>query len=316
MNVVICDDSAVARKSLARAIPDKVRIQFAKDGNEALSLISEEIPDILFLDLTMPSMDGFGVLQALQVDNIALYTVVISGDVQPESKARAVKYGADSFIEKPFSKEAIYNILVSIDPNMQLPDSINKKSPSVTGDVSEHLQELSNISLGRAAKSLVESFGDYIQMPIPNVTYGTCCDLQMIIDSFSQDDKDNMVTQRFVAGMAKGEIISYVQAADFTHIRECLKIHYSCSENEVVSSFVNFLNSAFLNQLGKLLGIDFILRSPVMINRDTRIEGNNQPLLLIEFSCAMENKDVVLHTLIVFSFESKLYLSDILGIDS
>ena len=64
-NVLICDDSAFARKQMARAIPDgwDVQLHFAKDGQEALEMIRAGKGDVMFLDLNMPVMDGWEFLE-------------------------------------------------------------------------------------------------------------------------------------------------------------------------------------------------------------------------------------------------------------
>ena len=68
MNVLICDDSAFARKQMARALPPDwdVNVHFAENGQLGLEEIFSGHGDIIFLDLTMPVMDGYEVLQNLQ----------------------------------------------------------------------------------------------------------------------------------------------------------------------------------------------------------------------------------------------------------
>ncbi|MCV5887273.1 response regulator, partial [Escherichia coli] len=65
MKILICDDSAVARKLIARTIVQDTSLHLieAQDGNEALKILAEQNIDVLFLDLTMPIMDGFEVLE-------------------------------------------------------------------------------------------------------------------------------------------------------------------------------------------------------------------------------------------------------------
>jgi CheY-like chemotaxis protein len=63
--LLICDDSNMARKQVARSLPDgwDVDITFATNGVEGLSAIREGKGEMVFLDLTMPEMDGYGVLE-------------------------------------------------------------------------------------------------------------------------------------------------------------------------------------------------------------------------------------------------------------
>lgn len=89
LNVVVCDDSAFARKQLIRAIPKNLvnNLYQAENGLEAMKLLREGKCELLFLDLTMPIMDGFQVLEAIHKENIAVLVIVISGDVQEIGRA-------------------------------------------------------------------------------------------------------------------------------------------------------------------------------------------------------------------------------------
>ena len=108
-NVLICDDSNLARKQVLRSLPENLSadVQLAKNGEEALEILRSQNIDILFLDLTMPIIDGLGVLQALQDDGIQLPVFVISADVQPEMQSRVMDLGAKAFLRKPIQLDIL-----------------------------------------------------------------------------------------------------------------------------------------------------------------------------------------------------------------
>lgn len=103
--VLICDDSQMARKQVARSLPDDwdVEISYASNGMEALAAIRAGNAEIVFLDLTMPELDGYGVLQAVRDESLKSMFIVISGDIQPEAVNRVKALGAIDFIRKPVS---------------------------------------------------------------------------------------------------------------------------------------------------------------------------------------------------------------------
>lgn len=103
MHVMICDDSALARKSLNRSICTQfdVDVVFSENGREALSYLSQNNVDILFLDLTMPVMDGFQVLQALPVSSYPTKVIVISGDIQLQAKSVACHWALSILSRNP-----------------------------------------------------------------------------------------------------------------------------------------------------------------------------------------------------------------------
>ena len=111
--LLICDDSNMARKQVARSLPADwdVDITFATNGVEGLQAIKEGKGEITFLDLTMPEMDGYGVLEHVFSEGLNAMIIVISGDIQPEARERVKKMGALEFIKKPINKEKLSQVL-------------------------------------------------------------------------------------------------------------------------------------------------------------------------------------------------------------
>ncbi|MEH6826290.1 MAG: response regulator [Motiliproteus sp.] len=78
--ILICDDSGFARKQMARSLPESwdAEISFAADDVEAVAAILEGKADILFLDLNMPVMDGYQVLEAVRSQDLPTLVIVVS----------------------------------------------------------------------------------------------------------------------------------------------------------------------------------------------------------------------------------------------
>ncbi len=108
-NVLICDDSNLARKQVLRSLPENLssNVQLAKNGEEALTILRRQEIDVLFLDLTMPVIDGLGVLQAMKDESIELPVFVISADIQPEMQSRVLDLGAKAFLRKPVQLDTL-----------------------------------------------------------------------------------------------------------------------------------------------------------------------------------------------------------------
>ncbi len=111
--LLICDDSSMARKQVARSLPEDwdVVIEFATNGKEGIEAIRQGKGEMVFLDLTMPEMDGYDVLKAIKEERLKSVVIVISGDIQPEARERVMKFGALEFIKKPISKEKLEKVL-------------------------------------------------------------------------------------------------------------------------------------------------------------------------------------------------------------
>ena len=106
--ILVIDDEAEIRKSLRMVLEyEGYEVIEASAGAEGLALAEREMPDLVFLDVKMPGMDGLEVLQRLQAARESLPVVVISGHASKEEVATAIKRGAIDFIEKPLGSDRI-----------------------------------------------------------------------------------------------------------------------------------------------------------------------------------------------------------------
>lgn len=111
--VLVVDDSAMSRKMMIRALPKDwdVEVSQAANGKEALEAYHAGKAEVMFLDLTMPVMDGYQTLETLQKEGLDCFVIVVSADVQPEAEARVKKLGAMAFIKKPVNTDKVTEIL-------------------------------------------------------------------------------------------------------------------------------------------------------------------------------------------------------------
>jgi two-component system response regulator (stage 0 sporulation protein A) len=112
LNILIADDNQDFTKTLASYInnqEDMEVIAVAKDGNEAVEMISNTLPDIVLLDVIMPHLDGLGVLE--KIDNMKIdkkpICIMLSAVGQDKITQKAIISGADYYIVKPFDIEVL-----------------------------------------------------------------------------------------------------------------------------------------------------------------------------------------------------------------
>ncbi len=79
----------------------------AKHGLEALRLIREQKPDLVILDINMPQLDGFGVIEKLRNENNNVPVIVLTARDQKDDKTIGFGLGADDFLTKPFGLEEL-----------------------------------------------------------------------------------------------------------------------------------------------------------------------------------------------------------------
>jgi CheY-like chemotaxis protein len=103
----------MARKQVQRSLPPDwdVSVSFATNGVEAIEAIRNGNAEMMFLDLTMPVMDGYEVLQTIKTEGLNCMVIVISADIQPEAQERVQKLGAMDFIRKPVNPEKLLETL-------------------------------------------------------------------------------------------------------------------------------------------------------------------------------------------------------------
>lgn len=112
--ILVCDDSVLARKQLMDAvkeIADGAIFLEGRNGAEAIELYKKEKPDIVFMDIVMPEKDGNEALSEIKAfDQDAVIIIVSSVGTQDQLK-KAIQLGAKDFIQKPFEKNQISEII-------------------------------------------------------------------------------------------------------------------------------------------------------------------------------------------------------------
>jgi len=107
--ILIVDDSSISIKIIKSCIPKDMNYELfdAADGQMGLEKYKEIKPDLTFMDLTMPVMNGFQALEEIIKFDPRAMVIILTADVQIKAVAKAHDLGAFSVLKKPPSKEAI-----------------------------------------------------------------------------------------------------------------------------------------------------------------------------------------------------------------
>jgi CheY-like chemotaxis protein len=115
--ILIADDNENIREALSYLLEDEgYELWAAKDGAETLAKIKEVLPDILFLDVMMPVINGYEVCRIIKNDPAIkkTYVIMLTAKGQAAEQERGREVGADEYIVKPFSPMEILAKVKSI----------------------------------------------------------------------------------------------------------------------------------------------------------------------------------------------------------
>lgn len=317
--VLICDDSSFARKQMARALPAGMAgaLSFATNGREALSLVRRESFDLILLDLNMPVMDGYQVLDTLHREHHPVHVVVVSGDVQPEAQRRVMELGALGFIKKPTQPADLTPYLAQL--GMEL-GAYDERPPGDTTldipvDAMDSYQELVNVAMGRAGALLAGVLGNFIQLSIPRVNLFEGGELHMTLAHVTGRDNVHAVSQGFVARDLAGEAVLIFNDASFADLGRILARHDDdideLVKTELLMDMANLLIGACLKGISEQLERPFSEGRPVILGRNARLDemlagrhGLWRPTLAVEVGYRVEGHDINCDLLLLFTQDS------------
>lgn len=144
INVLIADDNEDFCDILSEYLERQQDIEvvgIAKDGLEAVELISQKAPDVVVLDIIMPHLDGLGVLEKLNTINLEKFPkiIILSAVGQDRITQRAINLGADYYVIKPFDFEVFIERIRQTMGNSTA--NVEKKRPAV---INQHKSLINN----------------------------------------------------------------------------------------------------------------------------------------------------------------------------
>ena len=116
MKILLVDDSPISRKMLKSCFPKDTTFEFheAGDGLDGCEKFREIEPDVTFLDLTMPVMDGVQALEHMKKHRRDAVIIVATADIQAGSIEKVMGLGAFMVLKKPPTKESVRGALLKV----------------------------------------------------------------------------------------------------------------------------------------------------------------------------------------------------------
>ncbi len=182
LRTIIVDDEALARRGLKYRlgeVDDLEVIGEARNGREALKLIRDEVPDLVFLDIQMPGMDGFDVLRGLSAESMPAIVFVTAFD---NFAIKAFDANALDYLLKPIEDsrlaEALQRVRKSRDQKRALKhkESLLKLVGQITGETVRSMSELNKrgvkgLKKAEASKLAIKDGGRTTWIPQPEIEW-------------------------------------------------------------------------------------------------------------------------------------------------
>ncbi|WP_232848968.1 response regulator [Amphritea pacifica] len=316
--IVICDDSRLARKQMAAALHGwNAEITFAELGQQALDAVRAQKGDILFLDLNMPIMDGYQVLEQIRKEDLPTLVIVVSGDVQPEARKRVLELGALEFIKKPCSPEIIADVLNRYGLLTELEHPDNQLPGEEVIELPDYYQEISNIAMGQAGAMLASLLNTFVDLPIPKVTLVSPDAIDALLLSASSQGF-NLVSQGFVGPELAGEALLVIKRSNLDNITwlKDLQGDVNRREAELEMFLSNVLIGAFSSSFSKQLDISLSRATPIILRNFTGMTEQNaqwQKTLMISIDYQLNTQGFHCELLVIFTADSLPKLKEMTG---
>ena len=118
--LLIVDDEAHIRMLIEQTLEDLedegVELLFAENGEQALQTITEERPNLVFLDVMMPKMNGMEVCQKVkkELHITDVYIILLTAKGQEVDRKKGLEMGADKYMTKPFDPDEMLDVATEI----------------------------------------------------------------------------------------------------------------------------------------------------------------------------------------------------------
>lgn len=312
--VLICDDSGMARKQLARSLPGgwDIDISFACNGQEAINAIYQGKGDILFLDLNMPVMDGYQVLEYIRSNDLPTMVIVVSGDIQKPAYDKVKSLGALDFIKKPASGDKICSILqqygILDNPQRQTFSELSRFD-GIHIELKELMQEVVNVAMGKAGSRLSKMLNTFIKLPVPKVSIVPFNLLSSRIAARNYHALSG-ISEGFIGNNITGEAILLVDDSSFFRLFKLFDYDQhlrKVSDLEVLMDLSSVITGACLQSMATQLDLQLSYSHPVMLGRKQSVDtllngdGGEQSVLAIEVNYAIPDHEIECDLLIVFT---------------
>ena len=182
IRALIVDDEPLARDRLQKLLdaePDATVIGQCNNGKDAVKTILDEKPDVVFLDVQMPELDGFGVLAALEPEQIPVVIFVTAHD---KFALKAFEVHAVDFLLKPFDRERFQTALKRAKDRIaqKRPGELDQRIAALLAEIKPEAKSLERMAVKTSGRVIfvktsdidwIEAADNYVNLHVGNESH-------------------------------------------------------------------------------------------------------------------------------------------------
>lgn len=272
LRTIVVDDEPLARKlllSLLAEIPEVEILAECRNGREAISVVLEQAPDLMFLDIKMPGLNGFDVIQGIQPE---LLPMVIFCTAFERYALDAFDVHAVDYIVKPINKERIHlavrraaerasagqhvganksSLISAIDTirtNAAKRSAVRQQADQVEPRADKErkiaIKESDSIKLVKIDTiAWVDAAGDYMCVHAEGETHIMRCTMKRLLEDLDDDAFKRVHRSTIVNFNCIEEVIPHTKGEYFLQLENGEKIKVSRNYRAVVRTFLDSINT-------------------------------------------------------------------------
>lgn len=289
MRLLIVDDSKAMQNIITKTMKGIGYINdsyhYANDGKEALDVLDSVDPDLIITDLHMPVMNGIDMIKQVREKKYKSTILLVSIDDTPELIKNVIGAGANAFLKKPFTPEALYTKLSELKEKRQITDPRRESKSYLFLPSNESFERIFSALSGTSFtwNSTELDTIDYDQSPFYGGTY--------------LDEKNRLVLAFFLDIMAANLMAAILSDGDLEKAAERASRHQlGDNEKTILMRFLQLLSGICKpTKSGELLSLhgEHIVEN-ARTNLELRVEKHKESTKAFAISCGPCNNGKII----------------------
>jgi len=251
--VVIIDDEPIIVEGLSKGVAwekwDCKVVATAESGQEGISVIDREKPDILFSDIRMPGLDGLSMIAALKSEHPHMEITILTGFSEFEYAREAIRLGVTRFLVKPSKMNELQEAIEAMTKNLSERRAFEEEPVPEEGKEEETDSAAGNFIVNNAVKYIEEHFKENLKLSdVAESCYVSQWHLSKLLNRYAEKSFSDLLNSVRIEkakellndpGLRIGDVADEVGFLDMAHFSRVFKKQTGISANEYRNTLKN-----------------------------------------------------------------------------